>query len=263
MFIKLTIFLFLLTSNLISLEIGPDEFDHSIVEEKLSNKVVFNEVVLFNENGEIVDLNKYLNKTPILLNFAYYTCPMLCHLIVSGLIDALSSIPERFQKNIQILTLSIDHRDDKFSTLLFKDKYIKMLKEKTLVDVKWEFLYGNPKTVKHIADMVGFNYVFDSKTNQFSHPSSIVFLSPEGIISRYLYGIKFNPFDVKMSILDASKNKSVSTVDSILLFCYNYDPSEEGYVLQAVNLMKAACIMTVLILFSLIFILKRQELKNG
>ena len=69
----------------------------------------------------------------------------------------------------------------------------------------------------------------------YSHPSALVFVSPVGIVSRYLYGIMYNPFDLKMAIIDSKQNKSRSTVDSMLLFCYNYDPTEKGYVIQAVN----------------------------
>ena len=73
------------------------------------------------------------------------------------------------------------------------------------------------------------------------------------MVSRYLHGIMFKPFDLKMSIYEASRNKSLSTVESMLLFCYNYDPDEKGYVLEAKRLMKIAGIITVLLVAFLIY----------
>ena len=95
---------------------------------------------------------------------------------------------------------------------------------------------------------MGFNYFFDTNSNQYSHPSTIIFLSPNGNITRYINGITFKPSDIKLSIIDSIKNKSLSTVDSLLLFCYNYDPDENSYTLQARNLMKIAALLTIFIL---------------
>jgi len=110
-----------------------------------------------------------------------------------------------------------------------------------------------------LADSVGFRYYFNTKSNQYAHSSALIFLSPKGIITRYLYGITFDSFDLSMSISESRKNKVLSTVESILLFCYNYDPDEQGYVLEAVKLMKFAGTLTVFLILYLIFKLNRQS----
>ena len=105
-------------------------------------------------------------------------------------------------------------------------------------------------------------YFFDDKSKQYSHPSGLIVLSPSGKITRYLYGIMHNSFDLKLSLIEAKKNKSLSTVESMLLFCYNYDPNQKGYVLQAVRLMKISGIVTVFMIVFLIYFLNKMSVKR-
>ena len=105
----------------------------------------------------------------------------------------------------------------------------------------------------------GRHFFYNTKSEQFSHPSVLIFLGPSGKITRYLYGIVFDIFDFKLSLFESKKNKTLSTVESMLLFCYNYDPDEKGYVLEAVRLMKAAGLLTVLFLFIFIYKLSRNN----
>ena len=241
----------------------PDAFKNSGVQEKLGGLVDFNSV-LYNEAAEKVNLNSFLGQKPILLNFAYYTCPKLCHLVVDGMTEALIHMPKSLIDDIKILTISFDHRDNQETTSMFKEKHVKKLSSKFKKELNWDFLYGSSDSVKKIADSVGFQYMYDAKSSQYSHPSCLIFISPEGKVTRYLYGIVHNSFDVKMSLIESKKNNILSTVESMLMFCYNYDPNQKGFVLQAVKLMKIAAVVTVFVLFFFLFLLFKSEgMKNG
>ena len=52
-------------------------------------------------------------------------------------------------------------------------------------------------------------------------------LSPAGKITRYLYGITYLPFDVKMAIIEAQKGIARPTSNRILEYCFAYNPASQ------------------------------------
>ncbi len=258
---RILFFLICLSGCVFSVERIPDAFKYSSFENKLDSYIAEG-VVLTDSTGEKVVLSDLTGSRSIILNFAYYTCPKLCHLVVNGMVDVLSQLPSSIIKDALILTVSFDHRDTLETTKNFRDRHYPKLDQKYGDNLHWQFLFGDQIDVKRLAESVGFNFYFDSKSKQYSHPSGLIVLSPTGKITRYLYGIMHNSFDVKMSLIEAKKNKSLSTVESMLLFCYNYDPSQKGYVLQAVRLMKLSGLVTVFIMFLLIYFLNKTSKKQ-
>ena len=56
-------------------------------------------------------------------------------------------------------------------------------------------------------------------------------LSPEGKITRYLYGSTyFLPFDLKMAVVEAQQGRSGPTINKVLNYCFSYDPAGKKYV---------------------------------
>ena len=55
-------------------------------------------------------------------------------------------------------------------------------------------------------------------------------------VSRYLLGVQFNPFDVKMALLDAESGKTNPTVAKVLKFCFSYDPDGRKYSLNVTRI---------------------------
>ena len=250
--------LLLFTSTLFSIERTPDAFNYSKVDEQLDS-LVSKDIVLIDHKGNNVKLDKFITNKPIVINFAYYTCPKLCHLITDSLTNLISLYSEKKLSEIQILTISFDNRDTITTLNAFRDKYLSKLNDNERENVNWDFLIGDEENIKKLTKNVGYNFYFNSKSEQYSHPSVLIFLGPSGKITRYLYGIVFDLFDFKLSLFESKKNKSLSTVESMLLFCYNYDPDEKGYVLEAVRLMKFGGILTVLFLCTFIYKLSRND----
>jgi len=123
----------------------------------------------------------------------------------------------------------------------------------------WHFLTDYKGNVKKLAQQVGFNYRWDEKSQQFAHAAAIMFLTPEGKVSRYLYGIRFKARDVRLALTEASQSKLGITVDKILLYCFHYDPAARSYVLFARNLMRGGGILTIFILGGILLRLWRGE----
>ena len=231
------------------------------VEERLGEKIPL-DLFFYDEDGEKVQLQEFFQDKPVVLSLVYYTCPMLCNLIVTGLTEAYQGLSMTVGDDFHSISISIDKRDTKETTRKFKEKYLSKLKAKKS-EADWTFLFSRDDQVEKLAESVGYHYRFDPKTEEYAHTATIFVLSPEGTISRYLYGIEYPEFDMKLSLIEASKNKIFSSVERLLLFCYTYDSNSGGYVLYAVNLMKVAAALTVLAILVMFVVLKRKERNEG
>ncbi|MCX6619901.1 MAG: SCO family protein, partial [Acidobacteria bacterium] len=125
------------------------------------------------------------------------------------------------------------------------------------------FLTDENGNVKKLADQVGFHYRYDKRLEQYAHTAAIMLLTPDGRISRYLYGIRFNPRDVRLALTEAGEGKLKSTIDQLLLFCYHYDPAARGYVMFATNFMRGGGVLVVLILGGILLRFWRRERQHA
>jgi protein SCO1/2 len=87
-------------------------------------------------------------------------------------------------------------------------------------------------------------------------------LTPEGRLSRYFYGVEYQPRDVRLGLVEASQNKIGSPVDQILLFCYHYDPVTGKYGAVVMNLVRFAGASFTLVCGVFLFIFLRRDVRN-
>ena len=231
------------------------------IEEHLGTKVD-GTLAFTDETGRAVTLNDYLGKgRPVLLNFAYFHCPMLCGLVQNGMVKSLKTLDWTPGRQYEILTIGMDWREGPEQSLPVKNRMAPAL-GKPGAEKGWHFLTGNYKSVHSLARSVGFNYNFVPDRNDFAHAAGLIFVSPEGKVSRYLYGIEYSPRDMRLALLDASEGKSLSLGDKLTMFCYSYDAHTQGYVLFARNFMKAGGLIVVGLLLLLLIPLWRREVRN-
>jgi protein SCO1/2 len=216
------------------------------------------------DNGDSVTLGTYFEQDrPVVLQLGYYTCPMLCNLVSNGLSDAVREIDWLPGQEFTMLTVSIDPRESSFLARAKKENYIEYLDRGDLSNA-WHFLVGPESQSKALADAVGFKYRWDKDQQQYAHAAVITILTAKGVISRYLYGIKFKPRDLRLALLEASEGKIGNTIDRLLLYCYHYDPEAGGYVLFAQNIMRLGGGATLVLLVVLIgALLIRERRKRG
>jgi protein SCO1/2 len=86
-----------------------------------------------------------------------------------------------------------------------------------------------------------------------------MFLSPTGLVSRYIYGLNYYPRDIKFALIEASEGRVGSSVDKIIMSCFHYDPTKGSYVPFAWGVMRLGAAIAVLALGSMIFVLRRRE----
>jgi protein SCO1/2 len=215
------------------------------------------------ESGKDVALGSFFHPgRPVLVNFAYYQCPMLCNLVLNGMLGGMKKISWTPGKEYEVVTISIDARETPELAASKKQTHIEAL-GKPEAAVGWHFLTGDEKQIKRVADAIGFKYQYMRNNNEFAHAAGIFTVSPAGKISRYLYGVEYKHKDLRLALLDASEGRALSIGEKIEMFCYRYDANAKGYVLFARNFMKGSGYVVAAGLFIFLGALWRRELKRN
>jgi protein SCO1/2 len=214
------------------------------IQEHLGAKVSVDSLQFKNEKGESVALKNYLSShRPVLLSLVYYECPNLCNLVLNGLVKGLEGMEWEPGKQFDIVAVSINPAEKPELAAAKKEAYLKLYGRPGSA-AGWHFLTGDEAQIRQLASEVGFRYKKDG--NEYAHAAALYALTPEGKISRYLYGIEFKPNDLKMALLEASNGKIGTVIDRILLFCYHYDPITRKYSIYVSRVMTGGMAGTAL-----------------
>lgn len=208
-----------------------------------------------NDKFETVTLRQLINK-PTILSFVYFDCPGLCSPLLEGVGSVISKTNLVLGKDYQVITISFNYRDTpekaKDKKKRFVDRYSKGKGD------GWIFLTTDSSTIFKITDATGF------KTKavglDFVHPSAIIAVSPQGMITRYLYGITFLPIDFKMAIIEANKEQPRPTIQKILMLCYSYDPDNKRFALDITKITGSIIIFFILV-FIVVYLIKPKKKK--
>jgi protein SCO1 len=235
----------------------PREMNGVGIEEKLGQQVDLN-LEFVSEGGKLKKLGDFFaTGRPVVLNLVYYKCPMLCNLTLNAQVSVLKELAWTPGKEFDVVTVSIDPTETIEMAENKKAAYISNFDRP--VGRGWHFLADHSGNVKKLAEQVGFRYNYDPAQQQYAHSAAIMVLTPTGMVSRYLYGIKFKERDLRLALTEASENKFGMSFEKLLLMCYHYDPSAKSYVLMATNVMRLGGLMVVLVLGTYLFRLWRQE----
>jgi len=180
------------------------------------------------ENYNIVDLKKEINK-PTVIALVYYECPGICSPLLEGVAEVITRAKLDLGAEYQVFTISFDWNE---KTKLAKDKktnYSKLVKGKD-VENGWRWFTGDSVNVNNLLNSLGFKVKKEGE--EFIHPASLIVLSPQAKITRYLHGTYFLPFDLKMAVIEASAGKSGPTINKVLKYCFAFDPEGKKYVLN-------------------------------
>jgi len=209
-------------------------------------------------HGQDVTLQDYFGDKPVILSFVYYDCPMLCTMILNGLVKVVNTLDFNIGEDFEVVTLSFDPRETPDLALGKKRTYMSKYGRHG-AEKGWHFLTGKEENIKQLTQAAGFKYTFNPERNEFVHASGIMIATPEGKLSRYFYGIEYAPRDVKLGLVEAGQEKIGSVVDQILLYCYHYDPTTGKYGLVIMNVIRLLGSLTVLILVSFMVTMLRKD----
>ena len=214
------------------------------------------------ESGRTVRLADYFGSRPVVLVFAYYDCPMLCTQVINGLSTALNILSLAPGKDFEIVTVSFNPRDTPATASAKKAVYLERYTRDGAAQA-WHFLSGDQPSIDRLTKAAGFRYVWDAETKQFAHPTGVIVLTPDGRLSRYLFGIEYGPRDLRYALVEASAGGVGNAVDTLLLYCYHYDPMTGRYGLVIMRALRLAAVATVLALGAFIAIMVRRERRTA
>jgi protein SCO1 len=212
------------------------------------------------EKGRLVHLRDYFGKKPVILSLVYFKCPMLCTLVLNGLIRSLRTTSFDAGREFNVITVSFDPRETPQTAATMKDVYMNEYRRPG-ADGGWHFLTGEEASIAPLAEAVGFRYKYDPDSGQWAHVAGIMVLTPEGKVSHYFYGLEYSARDLRLSLIEAAANKIGSPVDRILLYCFHYDPKQGKYGVAIMNVLRLAGIATVMGLGALIVTMVYRQKK--
>jgi len=241
----------------------PDALQNLGIEEHLGDFIPL-DARFATSNGDSVDIRDLLeNGKPVLLNPLYYECPMLCGLVLDGTLNVIEDLAWKPGKDFIVISISIDPKEDSELAKKTKENYLAQMD--STIKNGWYFLSGNKNEIDKVIEATGFQYKEIEETGEYAHSAAIILLSPNGKITRYLYGISYNEFDVRNALFDSADGKIGSTIDKVVMYCYQYDPDSGSYVPVAINIMKLGGLATLIFLgiFLGLFWLREKRKKNN
>jgi len=219
------------------------------------------DLAFHDELGQSVRLGDYLGQRPVVLTLNYFTCPNLCPLTVQDLASALGDVPFSVGDQYSVLTVSIDPTDTPALAQEKKRAYLRPYGHPG-IETGWHFLTGDQDTIVRLTDAVGFRYAFDPDQHEYAHPAGLVVLTPDGTIARYLYGLDFEPNDLRLALVEASQHQIATALDRVLLLCYHYDPENGRYSSLVLRAVQTGGVATVAGLGLLLGFLWRRDLRS-
>lgn len=214
------------------------------------------DIILTDHTGKIVNLKQLITK-PTVICFVYYRCPGICSPLMNGLAESIANSGLELGKEYQVLTISFDSRENYELGAKKRQTYLKKINKQD--GNSWIFLTGDSANIAKATEALGFRYKFVN--NEFMHEGSLMMVSPEGKITRYLKGISFLPFEYKLAVYEAAKGKSSPTLIKVLQFCYSYDRKSERYSLEVTRITASITIIFALSLL-IVLLIKGRRNKN-
>jgi protein SCO1/2 len=216
------------------------------------------DLVFRDETGTGVHLGDYFGEKPVILTLNYYDCPMLCPLMLDGLLRSLRVLSFDIGQQFDVVTVSIAPDETPVLAATKKADYLRGYGRREAA-AGWHFLTGEPASIERLSEAVGFRYTYDAAKDQYAHAAGIIVLTPQGRIARYLYGLEFSPTELRLALVEAAANRIGSPVDQLLLYCYQYDPATGRYTLVVRRALQVAGLVTMLGLAGFMLVMFRRE----
>ncbi len=212
-------------------------------------------VKLVNEAGDTVLLKDVLKK-PAILNLVYFQCAGTCSPLMWGISKFIDAMDLQLGKDYQILTISFDPSERINLGINKKASYISAMKKKEEAK-NWQFFVSDSADIAKLTQSVGFDY--QKVNDQYVHPTGLIALAADGKIIRYLRGIDFLPFDIKITLVEAAKGKIGPSINRLLAVCYGYDSKGNQFVFN-VTRVSAIVILFIVVVVFLVLALSRVKL---
>lgn len=223
------------------------------IDEKLGNTIPLN-LQFLNDKDSLVSLGSIIDR-PTVFSFVYFDCPGLCSPLQEGISDVVSKSDLILGKEYKVITISFNYQDTPEKARQKKANFVTKISKESAP--YWIYLTGDSASINQILHAFGFK--IKQTGVDWVHPSAIMIVSPNGKITRYLYGLKFLPFDLKMAVIEAQKGLARPTVNKILEFCYSYEPEGRRYSLEITKLTGVLILFILAVFFGIMIWSKKKK----
>lgn len=227
------------------------------IDQKLDNQIPL-DLPFRDESGAAVRLRGYFGRKPVILALVYYDCPMLCTIVLNGLLHSLKELKPNVGQQFEVVTVSFDPNETPALAAAKKAIYIGLYGRPGAA-AGWHFLTGEESSIHQLTQAVGFRYNYDPQTKQYAHATGIMVVTPQGRLARYFYGITYPSGNLRLGLVEASQGTIGSPVDELLLYCSQYDPGTGKYSVIISHVLKLGALLTILSLASLVLAMSRGE----
>lgn len=221
--------------------------------EKLGNMLPL-DTEFYDEDGHLVPLKSIITK-PTVFTFVYYKCPGICSPLLTEVTKIVSKMDLEPGVDYQLVTISFDHEEKPDLAKDKQENYIAEV-ERPMPAGSWRFFTGDSSAIASLTDAAGFYFARDGR--DWIHAGALIIASPQGKVTRYLFGIKHLPFDVKMAVMEASEGKTGPTIAKVLSFCFTYDPEGKRYAFDVVRV-SGVVIVAFAAVFAIVFLRRKKK----
>jgi protein SCO1 len=239
----------------------PEIFKNVGIEQKLGTQLPL-KTTFRDQTGASASLQDNLSGKPAVLVFSYLECPMLCPLVLEGLVRSLKPLSLDVGRDFDVFVISIDERD---SPETAQKKQLEIINRygREGSEMGWHFFTGEKSAIEEVTQSAGFTYAWDEASKQYVHASGIFILTPQGEIARVLYGIDYAPRDLRLALVEAGDGTIGTAIDQLLLYCYHYNPLTGKYGFVIMGALRLAGISTVLAMATFIVTMLRRERRGS
>ena len=241
--------------------VSPMEKDVTIIENL--GETVPKQLEFTTQDGLKVKLGELLSgKRPVVITPVYYSCPTLCNVVLQGVAATLKSSGMKLGEDYDLISYSIDPKE---TPAIAAEKRLKLIHDLGYMSgiTDWPFLVSDEATSRALSESLGFRYKYDADIKQYAHSAAFMVLTPDGRISRYIYGVRFPPKDTRLALVEASMGKTGTAFDRFLLTCFRYDPASRRYELFLKAYLKGGALLFFFALAAMLTVFWRREFKYG
>ncbi len=199
------------------------------------------------EFGSEVRLGSYFGDRPVILAPVYYTCPMLCGMVLNGLVTSLKTLPFEPGRDYEVVAFSFDPDDTAEQAMARKDNAVARYGREA-DGTGFHFLTGDAEAIARLTEAIGFRYARDGDSGEFAHTAGLVLATPDGRIARQLFGVEYAPRDLRLALVEAGEGEIGGLVEAVLLYCFHYDPQIGKYSAMTMNMVRLGGVLTLAVL---------------
>ncbi len=204
-----------------------------------------------------MELGSLFGDRPVILTPVYYTCPMLCGMVLNGLVTSLKTLPFEPGSDYEVVVFSFDPADGAAEATARKENALARFGGED--DSGFHFLTGDQQAIDRLTEAIGFRFARDGDSGEFAHTAGLVLATPDGRIARQLFGVEYAPRDMRLALVEAGEGRIGGIVDSVLLYCFHYDPQIGRYSAMTMNLVRLGAVLTLGALATFVLLMLWRE----